>query len=46
MTRILAPVLACMLLLTLAACVAGEGSSGPYVGGSLGGNVRTPSRDR
>ena len=42
MTRLLAGI----LLLALAACAAGEGPSGPYVGGSLGGTIRAPSRDR
>ncbi|WP_279387803.1 hypothetical protein [Roseicella frigidaeris] len=42
MTRLLA----CLLLLALAACAAGEGPSGPYVGGGLGGNLRSPARDR
>jgi hypothetical protein len=33
------------LLLALAAC-AGTGTSGPYVGGSVGGNLREDSRLR
>ena len=32
-----------MLLLTLAACGADDPSSGPYVGGGVGGNTRTRS---
>ena len=36
---------ALLVLLALAAC-AGGGASGPYVGGSLGGNLREDARLR
>jgi hypothetical protein len=35
-----------LLLLALAACTAGGEASGPYIGGSVGGNIREDARAR
>ncbi len=37
---------AILLLLVLAACTAGGGPRGPYVGGAVGGSIREDSRLR